>query len=292
MCNLLLSAFSKVPNAAAEAVRLKSALLDWREPNSASGEGATRVGKGCRKRKQRRRKKKGNRQKTKVSPRERAGRRGDRGRRGGDTRGRREQHLARHRVVAGSWRGERRKARREEKTQVGKRKTENECDFLPSDSRDTPRRSKNSLHTKSKTSPSAAHPLSPLSLSSLLLLNHSYAFALSARLATAARTSSTAFSSSSEEDEDDEGLEAFPSATEEYRSATASAGGTIASSSLASSAASGAPSGRPHDRRASASTASATWSRADARGRGPKPRRSRSAAARAWSKRSTSISMS
>lgn len=33
-------AFSKVPNAAAEAVRSKSALLDWREPNSASGEGA------------------------------------------------------------------------------------------------------------------------------------------------------------------------------------------------------------------------------------------------------------
>ena len=38
--------------------------------------------------------------------------------------------------------------------------------------------------------------------------------------------------------------------------------------------------------------ASATWSAGEARGRGPKPRRSLRAEERAWSKRSTSISMS
>lgn len=129
-----------------------------------------------------------------------------------------------------------------------------------------------------------------LSSPPLFLPFHSYALALSPRLATAARTSSTA--SSTEEAEEEEEPVALPSVTDAYRRATAKAGGTIASRSLASSSSRGAPSASPHDRRARASLARATWSAGEALGRGPSPRSSLRAAVRAWSKRSTSISMS
>jgi hypothetical protein len=68
--------------------------------------------------------------KKQASPRERAGRRGDRGRSGGDTGGRCEQHLARHREGLVNRLEEKRvakRARARERNAGGGKESKNDC---------------------------------------------------------------------------------------------------------------------------------------------------------------------
>ena len=96
----LSSAFGRVTNAAMDAAHSKARFLIGAsriQPVERAPSERARILETEQRRRRKQRPKK-SRKKKQVSPRERAGRRGGRGRRCGDTGGRREQHLARHRV--------------------------------------------------------------------------------------------------------------------------------------------------------------------------------------------------